>query len=85
MKDVECFNCDKQGHVFQVCQTPRKQQSQTKAQKNPVHRKEETKWVEVDKNEVPQLEEGLDVGVIQTEAVVVIKTKALSRPIKVKW
>ena len=54
------------------------------AWENPVHRKEETKWVEVDKDEEPQLEEGWGVGVIQTEAVGVIQTKAISWPIKVQ-
>ena len=82
MKDVECYNCGKQGHIFCVCQTPWRQQSQAKARKNPVPRKE-TKWVEVE-DEEPQLEEGWGVGVIQTEAVGVIQTKAHSQPIKVQ-
>ena len=62
MKDVECFNCGKQGHISRVCQTPRRQQSHAKTQKNPVPRKKESKWVEVDQDEEPQLEEGWGVG-----------------------
>ena len=54
MKDVECFNCGKQGHISRVCQAPRRKQSLPKARKNPVHRKkDETKWVEVEEDEEP--------------------------------
>ena len=79
MKDVECINCGKQGHacVSCVCEASLRTQSPPKAMKNPAQeKKDETKWVEVEEDEEPQLEDGWTVGVIQT--------RASSQPIRVK-